>query len=628
MKRSRAVSLMAVGSVAALLLSACSTVGGTNTSSTSSSTAAAPGTAGAGTESGTSAESGTSTGSSTPESSTVESSPSGPIADTITIGLEQPPGGYNSNTAAANSVYGAYVDNLTQGAFFRVQPDGTLKPDKEFGSYQKISDNPLTVKYTFADKAVWSDGVPIDFDDALLTWAALSGSYPSGQKDANGDESDLFTPASTNGWDQVKKLTGKAGDKSFTMVFTKPYVDWESLGGGFMPAHIVAQQAGLSPAGNGAELVDAITKDDKAKVAKIAKFWNEGWAYGEHLATVPKAELQPGSGPYKFSNAKDGALTIVKNDKWWGTPGKTNTFVFKEVSPEEWVQALANGDIDQYDPSNPTQDVVSQLKNLGDKAKYDVGEGLSFSHVDLDQSANGKFKDLRVRQAFAKCVPRQDIVDKFAAPVNPKAQILDLRETLPAQAGYAETLAKVPSAKQYDTVDLAGAKKLLTDAGVKVPYDIRFVRAKTSQLRADQIALIKTSCDKAGFNIIDTPQEDVFSTLPQSGKWDAGVFGWSASGLVASGESIYVTGGDQNYGKYSDKKVDSIWEQVVTSTDRAKAEALKAPMEEELWATVYNVVLYSTPNLAAWSSSVSGVVPNPTQYGSTWNAATWTKSAS
>ena len=50
-------------------------------------------------------------------------------------------------------------------------------------------------------------------------------------------------------------------------------------------------------------------------------------------------------------------------------------------------------------------------------------------------------------------------------------------------------------------------------------------------------------------------------------------------------------------------------------------------MEKALWTNPYNATLYANPNLAAWTSNITGPVSNPTQYGTTWNAAEWTKSA-
>lgn len=611
--RRRVLGYAAAGLAATLVLGACSgSVGGdTTTPATTSSTAGGAGTAGGTSGSG--------------ESSA--SAPTGPIADTINIGLEQTPGGYNCGTAAANSVYCAYVDNVTQGALVIVQPDGSLEPNTEFGTYEKTSDDPLTVEITIADGAVWSDGVPIDFDDVLLQWAALSGTHPGGN-DADGNPVDLFAAASTNGFAELNMPDGKAGDKTFTWVFKTPYVDWEALvGTTFIPAHIVAEQAGLSGADNGAELIAAIQQNDTAKLTKVGEFWSTGFDYEVDLPTLPDTAILPSSGPYKVDNASAGNLTLVKNDAYWGTAGVTDNLVFKLVDDQEWVQAMANGEIDAFDPSNPSGDTISQLDAAKDTITYEAGESYTFSHVDFNSGPGGAMENINVREAFEMCVPREELVEKYAKPVFDGAQVLNLREFLPAQGNYQEILAQVPSATKYANVDIEGAKAKLAAAGVTVPYDVQFTFAATSSLRADQVQVIKASCDQAGFNIIPKPDEDVFTTLAlKDTSWGLAVFGWAGSGLVASGQSIYVTDGDQNYGRYSSPIVDAAWDKIVTSTDRDAAELEKVPMEEELWDNPYNAVLYANPGVTAYSTKLTGPKFNPTQYGVTWNAATWSKS--
>ncbi len=612
--RRRVLGYTAAGIAAAMVLGACSgsVGGGTTTSNT-----AAP--------SGSATSSGTSGGST--ESSGSSSAPSGPVADTINIGLEQTPGGYNCGNAASNSVYCAYVDNVTQSALVIVQPDGSLKPNEEFGTYEKVSDDPLTIDITIADDAVWSDGVPIDFDDVMLQWAAYSGTHPGGN-DADGNPVDLFTAASTNGFSELKMPEGKAGDKKFTWVFNEPYADWEALvGTTFLPAHIVAEQAGLSSADNGAELVKAIQDNDTAKLTKVGEFWSTGFDYEVDLPTLPDTALLPSSGPYKVENASGGNLTVVKNDAYWGTPAVTPTLVFKLVDDQEWVQAMQNGEIDAFDPSNPSGDIKAQLDAATDSITYEAGESYTFSHVDFNSGPGGAMENIAVRQAFELCVPREELVEKYAKPVFEGAQVLNLREFLPAQGNYEEILAQVPSAQLYQKVDIEAAKAKLAEAGVATPYEVQLTFAATSTLRADQAQVIKASCDQAGFNIVAKPDEDVFTTIAKKDtSWGLALFGWSGSGLVASGQSIYVTDGAQNYGRYSSSIVDEAWDKVIRDTDRESAEQAKVPMEEELWANPYNAVLYANPGIAAWNAKVTGPAFNPTQYGVTWNAATWSKS--
>jgi len=94
---------------------------------------------------------------------------------TVTWGYEQEFASYNGNTADGNSVANNAILGMTVPSFWYFAPNGDVTPDKEFGSFEKTSDNPLTVKYTFNDKAVWSDGEPIDCDDFVLAWLANSG---------------------------------------------------------------------------------------------------------------------------------------------------------------------------------------------------------------------------------------------------------------------------------------------------------------------------------------------------------------------------------------------------------------------------------------------------------------------
>ncbi len=554
------------------------------------------------------------------------------LASSINIAISQAPTGYNGNTAATNSVYNTYVDNLTSSGFAAFTAAGELEPNTDFGTYEKISDDPLTVKYTINEDAVWSDGTPIDYDDVLLSWATASGTHPTGEKDPETDaEADLFLASSTNGFGQMEMIEGEPGDKEFEAVFTEPYADWEALftTGGFMPAHIAAEQGGLSAEGDGAELVEAIKAKDIETLTPVAEFWNSGWDYEVDLPTLPDTAILPSSGPYKLDNAVDGTLTLVKNDQYWGEEraGQTDMLVFNTVVDEEAVQALENGDVDVIDPSSPTVDTKAALEQIGETVSVDTGTSLTFSHIDLDQRPGAVFEDLKVRQAFQACVPRADMVDKFVTPIDPDGSVMNLREYQPGQPDYDTVLEGAPAAQSDGAADIEGAKALLAEAGKTEPVKVSLMFASTSQLRADMVALVKDSCDKAGFEIIPQPEAEWAAKLSQPGAWDAVVFGWAGSGLVASGESIYVSDGEQNFGGYADEEVDRIWSEIVTNTDAEKVVPLKTELEQRLAETQYNVVLYANADIIGYSSKLEGVEMNPTQTGITWNAYDWTKQA-
>lgn len=545
------------------------------------------------------------------------------LASTITVAISQAPDAYNSSTANTNSVYNAYVDNLVHSNFVAYSPNGIVH-DEEFGTFEKTSDDPLTVHYKINDDAKWSDGTPIDFDDILLNWAAFSG------QTLGADGNDIFQPSSTNGFSQTKMIEGAAGDKEFDMVFNTPYADWEAMMiTPLMPAQIAAEKGGLSGENDGEALIKAIQDGDMAALKPVADFWNTGWNYEADLTTLPDAEMIPSSGPYLLDNATDGTLTLKRNENYWGEErkGKTENIVFKAVEDTEAVQALQNGDVDIIEPSGPTVDTKTAIEGIGDTVTMLTGPQLTFSHIDLDQSENGVFKDLAVRQAFSKCVPREDIVDKFAKPIDENATVDNLREYQPGQEDYEEVLEGAPSASEYDEVDIEGAKKLLADAGKTDPVSVRLMFSATSQLRADIVTLIKNSCDQAGFEIVPTPDKDWSAKLAEPGAWDAVLFAWAGSGLAASAQSIYVSDGEQNYGKFANEELDKLWDQIASSTDADEVKELKTKAEEILASEVYNVVLYANSGIVAHNSGMENVELNPSQNGITWNAYEWTKQA-
>src|SRR6478752_2069875 len=97
---------------------------------------------------------------------------SGPTS--VTVGWKQPIYSYNDNSSTGNNVTNANIRYMTNGQFYYYDAKSQLKADTSFGTYEKTSDNPLTVKYTVSKDAKWSDGTPYDAADLLFTWAANS----------------------------------------------------------------------------------------------------------------------------------------------------------------------------------------------------------------------------------------------------------------------------------------------------------------------------------------------------------------------------------------------------------------------------------------------------------------------
>lgn len=534
---------------------------------------------------------------------------------TITHTFEQQIDAYNGNTAENNASKNNIVLQRVLTGFWYFGADGSVTPNTDFGAYKKTSDDPLTVDYTIKDKAVWSDGTPIDCDDILLFWAANSGKVGK----------DLFSTAGTTGKELVEVPDCAAGDKSFTFKFSEPFADWESVAPGatgMLPAHVVEKQGGLSEE----QFITAVKAKDAKALTKAAAFYSRGWVM--EPGKLPDASLIPSSGPYKLSKWDAGqSITLVANDKYWGKPPAAQTVVIRFIAQDEQVQALQNGEVNIIEPqSNP--DLLNQLE-AAQGVKVVTGDQYLYDHLDFN-FRSGPFQDKAVREAFAKCVPRDLIVDNLIKPQKPDAKPMDVRNVAPFDPIYADVVAG-SGAEKYAKADVAAAKAQLTATG-HTGMTVRIGYNTPNPRRTQVVELIADSCGKAGFKIVDQGAANFFEDDGglANGRFDVALFGWSGSSLVSGWASTFRTptactpsGKGNNNGCYSSKEVDRLIADLNRTTNPDEKTRLIAQIEKLLWDDLVTIPLYSQPGLSAYTDTLKNIQPNPSQASITWNMDKW-----
>ena len=228
----------------------------------------------------------------------------------VTVAWTEPFSSYNPSTTFGNSTANANIVYATNSRFAYYDDTATLVHDESFGTYEKLADTPLTVKYTVGEDTVWSDGTPVDAVDLLLNWAALSGSRnttglevddvvdgATGQAIADAPADAVFfdsgqdpdRPAGLGLASGVPEITDDG--TSLTVVYDRPFVDWElAMPGAGLPAHVIAAAAlGIDDVGDAKDAVRrAIQDDDRKTLSAISSFWNTGFNFSDHAG-------QPGS---------------------------------------------------------------------------------------------------------------------------------------------------------------------------------------------------------------------------------------------------------------------------------------------------------------------------------------------
>ena len=88
---------------------------------------------------------------------------------------------FNPSVGANNLDINSKILGTMRADFIYLDNDLNIVPDESFGTYEVLSEDPLTVKYTINDDIVWSDGNAVDKGDMILSWAVQSGYFNEGE---------------------------------------------------------------------------------------------------------------------------------------------------------------------------------------------------------------------------------------------------------------------------------------------------------------------------------------------------------------------------------------------------------------------------------------------------------------
>lgn len=579
----------------------------------------------------------------TPQATTTANPGGG--AKSINVSWNQAFYSYNNNTDYGNAVANTNPIYMSNDRIAYYDKDLKLAQNPSFGKVEKLSDSPLKVKITYADTATWSDGAPVDASDALLMWGAQSGDFNT-KKDVEQDKegnvgdntgSDVYFNASSPGYALIKDFP-EIGDngKSITFTFSQPFVDWEILLSDptGVPAHIVAQHAlGSADAAAGKKaLIDAFKNKDAAALSKISNTYNNGFNF---KTTPSDKSLLVGSGPYTITDIKEEQyLTLEKNPNYKGSHKPTIDKVTIRIIPDAQgsVQALQNGEVLVTQPQS-TADILKQLQGTQNVSVLTQNGG-TYEHVDLVFTNGGPFdpksyggdatKALKVRQAFLQTIPRQKILDNIIKPLNPTAELRNAFSTVPGAPNYQPIVDSNGMSSTYGGgSNTDKAKALLAEAGVTSPT-VRIMYASNNTRRQQEVQLIKEAGEAAGFKIEDVGNKDWGQLLKQPNTYDASLFGWqSTSTGVAEVPPNYLTGGQNNYGKYSNANVDKLLNELNITTDTARQQAILKEVEKQLVDDAFGITIFQFPEVTGISNKVQNVSSIPLSPNYFWNFWEW-----
>ena len=183
-------------------------------------------------------------------------------------------------------------------------------------------------------------------------------------------------------------------------------------------------------------------------------------AWGDAVMVAPEsadanATNPVGTGPFRFSEWVQGdRVELVRNDAYWGEPVALEAATFRFISdPNAAFAAMMAGDVDAF-PVYPSPETLAQFDA---DPRFNVIVGSTEGETILSTNNQADYlSDVRVRQAIAHAINRQDIIDG-------------------AMFGYGTPIGTHFAPHNPDYVDLTGlsahdpdrARELLAEAGAE-----------------------------------------------------------------------------------------------------------------------------------------------------------------
>jgi peptide/nickel transport system substrate-binding protein len=228
------------------------------------------------------------------------------------------------------------------------------------------------------------------------------------------------------------------------------------------------------------------------------------------------------------------------------------------------------------------------------------------------------FQDKRVRQAMSWTMDYNEMLNTICQ------KLYD-----PCQGPYHPTAWFFPkdSPKPYHQ-DLKRAQELLDEAGWtdsdgdgirdkeidgrRVRFEFELLTYQTET--ALQSAILFKSClDQIGIACNVKPLE--FTQLvdrQQNHKFEAAIGGWGGGTDPDTSSNMYVTGEGRNYGNYSNKQVDALFEKGRRELDRDKRAAIYGQIHNLLWEDQPYTWLFNRNAFYAFSKKLRGYNFSPT----------------
>jgi peptide/nickel transport system substrate-binding protein len=324
-----------------------------------------------------------------------------------------------------------------------------------------------------------------------------------------------------------------------------------------------------------------------------------------------------GTGPFRLIAGRPGEVRLEADPGHWAGTPRLRRLVFRRLTDEDsLVRALLAGEVDVTSAVGP-----ERVGRLHDRPEIEldsqIGLNIAFLSINNDRPP---FDDARVRQALARAVDREALVDGVLGGHGEPA-----RNPLPPHLwGYAARSREL-------ILDRPTARRLLADAGQAAGFEATLLTVQTTRpYLPAPVRLaehLQASLAEIGVRVKLRQLRSWSDYIDQTtrGDYDLAMLGWQAdttdpndflSALLAS-EAI----GSTNRSRYRSEPMDGLLKQGRRASDPGERAAIYRQAQEVFQRDMPWVPLYHVSVFTAHRRSVHGLSVGPTgvlRYDKAW----------
>ncbi|MDQ0674832.1 peptide/nickel transport system substrate-binding protein [Pseudarthrobacter siccitolerans] len=470
----------------------------------------------------------------------------------------------NNGNSADNTALHRPIDQAGTWGCWDIAFDGKVVPNKDFCESvdSEVKDGKQTITIKVNEKATYNDGTPIDVKAFQNTWNILK------SPDAG------YDIVSSGNYAFVESVEAGSSDKEVIVKTSQPVYPLDSLFTGI-----------IHPAVNTPEI------------------FNEGFSGDMHPEWM--------AGPFKLDEYDSAAKTVslVPNEKWWGTKPVLENVVFRQLESSAQTAAFKNGEIDAM-----SANTISLYKQLEGTKDSEVRRGQRLFAGGMNINAQ-KITDAAVRKAMFAAVDREAIRNVRFNGLNWQEPSSGSMLLLPFSEYYQDNYPVKETGPE-------AAKKILTDAGytpnasgimekdgVPVSYKVANFGDDPTSLATTQTLVDQLKAGGMDVGIAQHGSAD-FGKIVGTREFDVSLSGYTVSADATEGVTQFYNS-EINVNKLGDAELDAEIAKVASIEDNAERNKAAMEIEKKHMAKYFSMgVLFNGPQISFVRTGLANYGPS------------------